>query len=119
MIDPVAGGTATEAQIRAHLYALRIQEAQYAELERNTGGPSRLAYNILQMERALLGGELTGQDAVYEFLKRDHAVSWTTGAPTWDHWQLVNGQWKITTYQLHLTLDPLAVRTGSAEAAAA
>lgn len=105
------GGYADREQIEAHLGRLRLLWMQYAQLDRDTGGAWRLAENIAQLEHALSGESMRLPDAEHAFLKKNNQVKWHTGVPTWEHWELVDGEWQITTYSIEVALTPIDVRS--------
>lgn len=113
MIDPVTGGYATEAEIRIHLDKLRALYMSYHTLDRQSGGLFLLSDNIRQLELVLKGTSSMSslRDAQHEFLKRNSAVKWVSGVPTWDHYELVDGEWQITTYEVSVDLTNPRNRT--------
>lgn len=105
MINPVTGGSATESEIRRDLDYWRRFLLTYRTLDRETGGAPAIAEAIVSLENALKEANKSSTDAGYEFLKKNQAVNWKSGVPTWDHWELVDGaEWRITTYEITIDL---------------
>lgn len=111
MINPVSGGSATEAKIRIHLDELRRQFEAYRTLDRVTGGIATVAESILALEKVLKDDPMAHSDAEYDFLRKNQTVHWNTGVPTWDHYTLVDGEWVITRYEINVELTNPRVRT--------
>lgn len=115
MIDPVTGGYATEDEIQHHLTKLRGYLMSYLTLDRETGGLWHLGENIRQLELTLaLKGIVPmtrPSDAHYEFMRRHSGVKWNSGVPTWEYYELVDGQWRITVYEVSVDLTNPRVRT--------
>jgi hypothetical protein len=105
MINPTTGGYAPESELRFDLDKWRIYLESYRTLDRLTGGLSTVTQNIIELERALDSTDTSESDATYDFLRRNGQVKWNSGTPTWDHYQLVDGEWVITTYQVAVTLS--------------
>lgn len=113
MIDPVSGGIATEAEVRAHLQQLRIWAEAYLTLDRETGGLYTLTQAILQLERALADsrGIQDVDAAAFEFLRKNQQVDFKQGIATWDHYELIGDQWRVTTWKVDATLSDPSIRT--------
>jgi hypothetical protein len=111
MINPVTGGRETEAELRAHLGQLRHNLMAYKSLDRITGGMWTLTNNIIQLENALKGADMSHTNAEYEFLRRNASVNWNSGVPTWEHWELENDTWTVTTYEISVDLTNPRIRT--------
>jgi hypothetical protein len=106
MINPATGGYASEAEIRIELGTQRIHLEAYKHMDAATGGPSAIAQRIIELERVLepKSEETTLEDATYDFLRKNPQVKWHSGSPTWDHYELVDGEWVITTYTVAVSL---------------
>lgn len=104
MINPVTGGAASEPEIRAHLHQLRGLAESYNSLDRETGGLYRLGQSIQQLEKVLGEGDFLPADAEFIFLQRNATVKWNTGVPTWEHWQIVGDDWRVTTWEVTVSL---------------
>lgn len=42
------------------------------------------------------------ETAQYQFLRRNSAVQWSSGVPMWDYYELIDGAWQVTSYEIEL-----------------
>lgn len=113
MINPVTGGTQSEAEVRVHLGQLRIWAEAYNTLDQGSGGLYTVAKGISALEKALADSAPAdgAVAASWAFLTKNQQVKWNSGGPTWEYYELVDDEWRITEYEVEVTLKNPRVRS--------
>lgn len=113
MINPVTGGAQPEAEIRAHLGRLRVWAEAYNTLDKGSGGLYTVLQSILALEDVLKGSEGVGDldEAEWQFLKKNPQIKWNSGVPVWEFYELIDGNWRVTAYEVDVNLTNPRVKT--------